>query len=289
MGGLVWLASYPKSGNTWTRNFLHTLLGEQSSVAHDINKMQERTAWDSSYRWYKPFLDSKTFDQCTMERIASVRMQANALMAESAGDGLLFVKTHNAMMSDHENIPLINPKVTAGAVYIIRNPLDVAISYSHHLNFSIDKTIQFMALSKAFIPHSDKMAYEFQGSWSEHVSSWTKKANPALHIMRYEDLQQNPLNTFSQLVNFLRIETTDTKIAATIDASSFDKLKEMEEKHGFSEKPDHAQRFFRKGQINEWRNVLSKRQVRELVAAHGEQMERFGYLPEQLSISPSVS
>lgn len=268
---------------------MHTLLSEESSVTHDINSMQSKTSWDSSYRWYKPFLNGKKFADCTMEELAAVRMQANAHMAETAGDGLLFVKSHNAMMSDHGGIPLINAKVTAGAVYIIRNPLDVVISYSHHNSISIDKTLEFMARPSAVIALSDRMAYELQGSWSEHVMSWTRKPNPALHIMRYEDMQQDSLAAFIKLVNFLRIDVDENKVRQAIEASSFEKLKEMEQQSGFKEKPDVAKQFFRKGKVGEWRSVLSKRQVREIVATHGEQMERFGYLPEQLKALPSTA
>jgi hypothetical protein len=289
MGGLVWLASYPKSGNTWTRNFLHTLLSDEATVTHDINSMQSKTSWDSSYRWYKPFLNGKKFMDCSMAELAAVRMQANAYMAEAAGNGLLFVKTHNAMMSDHGGVPLINAKVTAGVVYIIRNPLDVVISYSHHNSMSIDKTLEFMARSSAVMPLSEKMAYELQGSWSEHVMSWTRKPNPALHIMRYEDMQQDTLGTFIKLVKFLRIDVNEKKIAQAIDASSFNKLKQMEELSGFKEKPDKAKEFFRKGEVGEWRTVLNKRQIQEIVHAHGEQMQRFGYLPEQLAATDASS
>lgn len=284
MGGLVWLASYPKSGNTWTRNFLHNLLDDESDQGDtiesaNINAMQRKTTWDSAYSWYKPFLGEKRFNECDPAQVAAVRMRSHEYMAELAGEGLLFVKTHNAMMSDHGGISLINTKVTAGAVYIIRNPLDVVISYSHHLSRPIDKTIRLMSRGGAMIPGSEKMAYELHGSWSEHVHSWTRKPNPSLHVMRYEDMLDNPLEAFSKLAGFLHIDANQERIAKAIAAASFEKLKEQEQKSGFNEKPDNAKQFFRKGQSGEWRSVLSKRQVREMVRAHGEQMERFGYLP----------
>ena len=149
MGKLVWLASYPKSGNTWTRNFLHNLLGsEQEEETHDINSMNKKTSWDSGWHWYKPFLPEgrKSFQECTRREISNARMRANQHIANSISpQGLVFVKTHNAMVLDCD-VPMINNEVTASAVYIIRNPLDVAISYSHHLNFTIDQTIKYMAV-----------------------------------------------------------------------------------------------------------------------------------------------
>jgi len=279
MGGLVWLASYPKSGNTWTRNFLHNLLNRNEGT-HDINKMQQKTAWDSSYHWYKPFLSKKP-NECTTAEIATARMQANQSMAEAAGDGLLFVKTHQAMLADHGGIPTINPKVTAGAVYIIRNPLDVVVSYSHHLGFSIDETIAFMGVQGKVISASDTMAYDLQGSWSEHVFSWTKKLNPALHIMRYEDMINFTEKTFTGLTDFLQIECEAQDIRNAIQASSFEKLQQMENEAGFREKPDTAKVFFRKGEIDQWKTELSETQIKQVIADHREQMERYGYLPSR--------
>jgi len=285
MGGLVWLASYPKSGNTWARSFLHVLLQSRAedgrdAVSADINALQGKTTWDSSYGWYKPFLPDKPLQECTLQEIANARMQANQRMADAAGDGLLFVKTHNALMSDHGGIPLINRAVTAGAVYLIRNPLDVAVSYSHHLGLSLDRTIRLMARPGKIVQPSDLMAYELQGSWSEHVSSWTRQLHSALHIVRYEDMQHQALPTFTALVNFLQIEAAPVKISRVLEVCSFDNLKAQEQQHGFKEKPERAQQFFRRGKTGDWRHTLSKRQVREIVAAHGEQMARFDYLPE---------
>jgi len=278
MGGLVWLASYPKSGNTWTRSFLHSLLNRNQDVPYDINNMQHKTAWDSSYHWYKPFLNKRP-NECTNEEIARVRMQANQHMADAASDGLLFVKTHNAMVA-HCNTPMINSAVTAGAVYIIRNPLDVVVSYSHHLGFDIDKTIAFMATSGRLIVSSDRMVYDLQGSWSEHVFSWTRKPNPALYLMRYEDMLGEPEKTFAGMVDFLQIECERADVANAIHASTFEKLQKMEAESGFREKPDSAKSFFRKGEVGQWETALTKAQVRKVVANHREQMERFGYLPE---------
>lgn len=284
MGGLVWLASYPKSGNTWARNFLHGLLdaeaGEGQPVdSANINRMQRKTTWDSAYAWYKPFLHGKSFNECEARQVAAVRMQSHEYMADTAQDGLLFVKTHNAMMADHGGIPLINTRVTAGAVYIIRNPLDVTVSYSHHLSKSIDTTIRLMSKRGAVIHGSERMAYELHGSWSEHVSSWTRKPDPSLHIMRYEDMLEKPLETFTHLTRFLQIDASEERIAKAIEAASFDKLKEQEQATGFVEKPDNAKIFFRKGKSGEWKSVLKEGDVMAIVAAHKEQMARFGYLP----------
>ena len=275
MGGIVWLASYPKSGNTWTRNFLHNLLVESDST-YNINNMKLLTTWDCAAAWYQPFL-SRPVKDCSKKEVAEIRLKAIQRIADNTDD-LIFVKTHNAMVAD-QGIPMINTSVTAGAIYIVRNPLDVAVSYSHHLNKSIDETIRFMNLRGAQHPNSETTVYEVQSSWSENVYSWTRKQNPALHIMRYEDMLDKPVETFGQLVNFLQINTTMEKLEEAIQASSFDKLKEQEEKFGFSEKPTVAREFFRVGKAGQWRDVLSRNQIDEIIKSNQEQMKRFDYMP----------
>ncbi len=278
MGGLVWLASYPKSGNTWTRNFLHNLLrgSGDDGDSFDINKMNALTTWDSSKQWYVPLLDDP-IEECSKEQVAAVRLKANENMANATPD-LVFVKTHNAMVADR-GTPMVNPKVTAGAIYIVRNPLDVAISYSFHLNKSIDETIKFMNLKGMQSQNRDKMAYEVQSSWLENVYSWTRKENPSLFVMRYEDMLANPVQTFSKLVQFLVIKTSRRQLDEAIDAASFKKLTAQEDEKGFGEKPKDAEKFFRKGEAGQWKDTLNKDQIEEIVRVNREQMARFGYLP----------
>jgi hypothetical protein len=272
MGGLVWVASYPKSGNTWTRTFLHNLLRGEV----DINRMNLLTTWDSRKVWYQQLLESPLKD-CTKDEVAAVRLQANQHIADQTDD-MVFVKTHNAMVADR-GTPMINPKVTAGAIYIVRNPLDVAISYSHHLSKSIDETIKLMNLQGMQNQNSEKMAYEVQGAWWENVYSWTRKTNPALFVMRYEDMLEKPLTIFSDLARFLMLKVSRKQVEDAIEASSFERLKSQEDEHGFMEKPEKAKRFFREGSKDQWQNVLSKSQVDAVINANRVQMARFRYLP----------
>jgi hypothetical protein len=276
MGGIVWLASYPKSGNTWTRNFLHNLL-YPADEPHDINRMSGLTTYEIAERWYAGLLPPSIPD-CSTEQVAAVRAAAQQRIADNA-DGLVFVKTHNALGADHGR-PLINSKVTAGAVYIVRNPLDVAVSYRHHLGTDLDDAILRMGLANHCTRNFEHVVYELMGSWSQHVESWTRKRHRGLHVMRYEDMRADPMRGFGGLAEFLLLSPSKAELARAIEASSFDRLREMEEAAGFFEKPEKAERFFRKGKVDEWRDVLSDDQVRRIVTAHRDQMARFGYVPE---------
>lgn len=274
MGGLVWLASYPKSGNTWVRIFLHNLITD-SQESYDINKMSVLSVGEFAAGWYKDFLD-KPVSEASVEEMASVRSRAHGKIA-GATNGLIFVKTHNAMIV-HGGTPTITPEYTAGAIYIVRNPLDVAVSYSHHLGLDIDSTIQLMNTSSAASPATDRMAYQVFGSWSEHVLSWTRKPAPSLFVIRYEDILAGPEIPFSALAEFLYLRPTARQLERAIENASFDKVRLQEEEQGFSERSEKSDRFFRKGESGQWKDVLSDHQVQAIVDAHHEQMIRFGYL-----------
>lgn len=126
----------------------------------------------------------------------------------------------------------------------------------------------------------ENVVYELMRSWSQHVESWTRKKHQALHVMRYEDMRADPAKAFGSLAEFLLLSPKKAELATAIDASSFDKLREMEEKAGFYEKPEKAERFFRKGKVDEWRDVLNEDQVRSIVETHRPVMAQFGYVPE---------
>ena len=139
MGGIVWLASYPKSGNTWVRAFLHNLI-IKTKESYDINQINLLSMGDSARAWYEEFL-GKTRDS-RPEEIAAARPRVHAKIA-GLTDGLIFVKTHNALVT-HAGTPMVTPELTAGAIYIIRNPLDTVVSMSHYFNMDLDSAIAVM-------------------------------------------------------------------------------------------------------------------------------------------------
>ncbi len=281
MTGIVWLASYPKSGNTWTRTFLHNLFGilEGKDDPHDINEINEFTTWDLSAKRYEIHL-GKPAMEATREEIAAVRPIVQAEVAAQT-DGLALVKTHHGLMMDRGH-PTLNFQVTSGAVYLVRNPLDVAISYAHHMNAEIDEAIDHMALKGLETDVTEKTVYEVYGSWSEHVASWTKKPHRAICVMRYEDMLERPLEMFGGLAQHLLLSPTPEQLNEAIARSSFERLKAQEEAGGFREKPKNAKVFFREGRSDQWRDVLSRRQVRTIVRDHATQMRRFGYLTDDI-------
>src|SRR3954451_6509877 len=129
MGAIVWLASYPKSGNTWMRAFLHNFL-RNPDKSYDINKMSDFTLGDSQVSWYQQF-DPRPGSEYSKPDVQRMRPMVHHAMTKAFPDSV-FVKTHNACVEDNGH-PLVSLEVTAGAIYIVRNPLDVVISYSDHI------------------------------------------------------------------------------------------------------------------------------------------------------------
>ena len=190
--GIIWLASYPKSGNTWARSFLFNLIklmvGDDPR-SQDINAVSELSIWDVSAKRYQEIL-GKPPHEAGRAAVAAARPRVQEAIADEL-PGISLVKTHNALVMDRGH-PAINTRVTSGAVYIIRNPLDVAISFAHHMGRTIDDAIARMGTKDLETELNDKSVYEVYGSWSQNVYSWTRKPNPAIFVMRYEDMHREP-------------------------------------------------------------------------------------------------
>lgn len=274
MAGIVWLASYPKSGNTWVRAFLHNLFRNAGS-AHDINRMNELSFGDTKPAAYRAVDPDFTTDW-DMARTFALRERVHRLIVSTRTDSV-FVKTHAALVGA-EGHPLITMAVTTGAIYIVRNPLDVAISFAHHFALHLDTAILHMGQRGHVLPQNEFNTWEFTGSWTENIESWTGRPSPGLHVVRYEDMQEAPRKAFGGIAGFLGLKPPRDRLERAIKQSSFRVLQEQERRHGFSERPPHADAFFRKGKSGQWRTELSADQVARVVADHGAAMRRFGYL-----------
>ncbi|MGK2741769.1 sulfotransferase domain-containing protein [Tepidicaulis sp. LMO-SS28] len=276
MGGLIWLASYPKSGNTWLRSFLHNLLRNTREPAN-INELDHFCLGESDARWFARHL-STPVDQAPPDLIMKMRPFAQADMTQVFPDSV-FVKTHNYLGEWHGN-PLHNMNVTVGGIYVVRNPLDVALSMTHHFGLDLDSAIERLGNDGAITEGGGGHVPEFHSSWSGHVKSWTQHPNPRLLVLRYEDMLAKPRKAFKSVTKFLGLKPPNERLERAIRFSSFKALKAQEEKGGFKERSEHAASFFRSGKAAQWREELTPDQVRAIIERHREQMERFGYIPE---------
>jgi sulfotransferase family protein len=275
MSKIIWLASYPKSGNTWMRAFLHNLFRDPNE-AYDINKITDLSISDSSIDWYRA-QDKRDWTEWSAVDVARMRRGAQLAMCRVKPDDV-FVKTHNASVV-FLGYPMMHQDLTAGAIYIVRNPLDVCISLSHHYGTDLDTTVEILADPSIGSKTNDKIVYEVHKSWSIHVDSWTNPPRPGLAVLRYEDMLNNPIKTFGGLSQFLGLNPPRKRLERAIERASFKTLRRQEDEQGFKEKSPFAQKFFRDGRAGQWRELLTPAQIDKVASAHKEQMQRFGYWP----------
>ncbi|WP_373088247.1 sulfotransferase domain-containing protein [Sneathiella sp.] len=280
MGGIIWLASYPKSGNTWTRTFIHNLFLNPDKPV-DINAISQFTLGDGEKDWYEKE-GGKPFEEMAAREVAALTPKVHKAFTEAYPDSV-FVKTHTAIGTVF-GTPLITMDYTAGAVYIIRNPLDTVISLADHYGLDLDGGIKMLNNLKGHSPaQKGKPGGNIEvifGSWSGHVQSWMPFSRQHLYIMRYEDMLEAPEKTFGGLAKFLGLNPSKERLAKAIKFSSFDVLRKQEEEKGFNEQSYNNEKFFRVGKAGQWKDVLSKRQVDKIVKCHYQTMKQFGYLPE---------
>ena len=278
MGKILWLASYPRSGNTWVRALLHNLL-RRPATAYDINRLQDFTLIDSQARWYRVF-DPRPCEELTKEEVAALRPRVHEAMTRAFPDTVL-VKTHNALVEDR-GTPMISLEHTAGAIYIVRNPLDVAVSYSHHFGVPLADAVAAMNRpGNQSVANQPQFVYELHGSWSENVRSWTATPSPGLHVVRYEDLLHEPERVVAGIVAFLSLPVAPDQIRRAVEFSSFAVLQQQEARHGFRERSLKSAEFFRAGEAGQGQRLLPADLIESLVARHQEQMARFGYWPPE--------
>jgi hypothetical protein len=223
-------------------------------------------------------LDKRPSTSWTSQEVAAMRPKVHKMIAASR-QGSVFCKTHLPLMMIH-GVPTIDMSVTAGAVYIVRDPRDVVISFADFHGIALDAAITSLATENLEVPANERQAAEPLGGWSQHVASWTARPSPAIHVMRYEDLHGDPAGAFVRLAGFLGLDATPQRIARAARHSSFKTLRALEDKHGFDERSPVQERFFRKGVAGGWREALTAEQAGRIETDHGEQMARFGYLTD---------
>ncbi len=276
----IWIASYPKSGNTWVRVFLHNLLRElhePDAEAQDINALHEVTARESLAARFTRHL-GKPAREATITEIAEkrTRVQADMVRGKSAP---VYIKTHNAI-ANVDGFPAINFAITLAAIYIVRNPLDVAVSYAHFAGMSYDEIIGYMVDPGGNIEASERNVHEFISSWRHHAASWMSIAERPVLLLRFEDMLMAPERSFGRLASFLRLKPSPDQLGRAIEKSSFAEMVRQEERNGFNERPQTSTKFFRSGCVGQWKDVLTPSQVSAVHAAQGPMMMRFGYLAE---------
>lgn len=273
MAGIVWLASYPKSGNTWVRVFVQNY--QNPAAAAEINDLAIRNAAQRAL--FDQFGALEPSD-LTDDELQGLRPSLYRTMA-SAIPHPLFLKVHDAFGTTADAAPLFPPDVTHAVIYIIRNPCDVAVSLAHHSGLSLSEAVSMLCREDEVVSDRAGQCRQRLRSWSGHVKSWVDESELRVCFVRYEDLLADPVPGFSRVLAAAGLAIDEPRLLRAIEYSRFERLQGQERAAGFIERqPKATAPFFRSGRSGDWRHHLTADQVRRLVEAHGEVMQRFGYL-----------
>ena len=278
-GSSYWLASYPKSGNTWFRAFLTALRGKEEAQI-DINNMQT-DGIASGRRWIDEVLG---FDSADLTPDEIMHLRPLVYRWSGAEPEPRYVKVHDAYVRLANGDALFPAEATTAALYIVRNPLDVAPSFARHMGMNLDDTIAAMGnpdFGLVMGTHGiGNQVHQPMGTWSDHVLSWIEAEGIRLEVIRFEDMKNAPLSTFTRAATLLGLPSNPERVSRAIDTAAIENLRAQEAEKGFRERSRKAGAFFGEGKTGGWRDKLNPEQVAKIVTDHGEVMRRLGYLDD---------
>lgn len=277
-GNLLWLASYPKSGNTWMRMLLANYFGEEDEP-HDINTPGV-TNGIASTRLFFDYVHGLDSTVLTDDEVQNLRPFVYDFMSSEATD-LVWMKVHDAQQQVSDQVMLFPASASRGAVYILRNPLDVAVSMAFHSGHE-----DFEKSSKQICRHghsvggsADSQLRQYLHSWTEHVISWTVQSDIPILIVRYEDMLEDPARELRGVLKFARPDhdIEEDRLRMSVENASFENLQKAEKESGFRETTKRQKQFFRSGIAGDWKSKLTGEQVDRIRQGNEEMMAKFGY------------
>ena len=281
MQKIIWISSYPKSGNTWIMfliaNYFFNI--ERKDNFEIVNKNIIKFPPASLI---KKFTTKKELIE-NPYNISKYWLKAQE-QAKIMKGNVVFLKNHNALVSVNGN-EFTNENFSLASIYIIRDPRDVVVSYAHYSNLAFDKVIQNLCDKNLYYNLTDYHDFpdiEILGSWKFHYISWRDGVpNMPKIIVRYEDLIKDSYSCFYKIINFLskilNFKLDEEQIKFSVENSKFEKLQNNENKFGYIKNNSNTN-FFHSGKIQQWKNILNKSQIKTIENTFKEEMELLGYL-----------
>ncbi len=283
-GRTVWLASYPKSGNTWLRAVYSALV---QGGAVDINWLHGGPQ----------AADAEVFERVlgvpvhllSRSEIEMLRPRVDEVIDRQSGE-LRFRKIHDALHPGPAGELIVSVPATRAAIYMVRDPRDLAVSFAHHQKRPMTEASRLVA-GEWIVGSGEQSApqdrpwqglgastlAQYRGSWSEHVVSWIDEAPFPVHTTRYEDCVDDPVAAFGAAFRAVGLTFDEGQLQAAVEAASFEKLSAQEDASPFYERVGESP-FFRRGQVGDWRHELPDEQARQIERDHAAVMGRLGYL-----------
>ena len=261
---ILWIASYPKSGNTWLRALLSSYYFStdgnfKQSLLSNIEQFPQ-----------KKYFNNFTYNPKIITDTSRYWIEAQENINKNGK--INFFKTHN-ILGAINNINFTNNKNTIGAVYIIRDPRNVITSLQNHYELSSNEALEFMLNEKKYIydhhVENDFSDFQFISSWEKNYKSWKYQNEFPIKIVKYEDLTNDINSCFYEIIKFINQITNknelidEKKMKKSIHSTSFQKLKEIENSKGFlesvkSKKKNFQIPFFNMGPKNDWKKILNE-------------------------------
>ncbi len=276
---IIWLASYPKSGNTWVRLFLNSLVFTQDATVN-INEIK-----------IGQFPTRKYFQNLTNNTDDVTEIIKNTNKAQSGinlDNKIKFFKTHSAFWKISK-YSFTDDKNTIGTIHIVRDPRNVITSIKNHYNHeSYEKALKFIKDEDNTIGVKGSKRGEdlptIVSSWKFHYNSWKSITSfkSKYILIKYENLLSNPIDEFTKIAEFIKeiapIKFDEKNILKAIENTSFENLKKQEELKGFKEAPKNNNKFFYLGPKNDWKDFLNKNIKDEIEVSFKDEMKDLGYL-----------
>ena len=284
---IIWIASYPKSGNTWIRSLLCAYLFSKDGK-FNFNLLGNIKQFSS-----KNFLSSSKNPKKKQIEIFENWIPSQTLINKDKK--IHFFKTHNALCTINGN-KFTDELNTKAAIYIVRDPRNIITSLSHHYEINLEESFQFLVNKKKTIFRIDFTALKVRdsyndvnvlGDWSGHYKSWKNIGFCPIKIIKYEDILTDTNGVFVSILEFLskfiEIKIEKNKIHESLNSTSFDALRKMEKEQGFvestiSNKTKQKINFFNLGKKNSWEKILDKKIVEKINNAFKDEMRELNYL-----------
>ena len=280
---IVWIASYPKSGNTWIRSIIAGLVYSEDGVfkfnkLHQLGQFPAKKYFNGLTSQYDNIHELKKYWITAQERI-------------NLKDDVTFLKTHhlNCKINDYK---FTNRENTAGIIYVVRDPRNVVTSLANFLSIKINDSKNLL-FNQSQLMGNERLSWgenirSLIGTWSENYKSWTM-ANENLLLIKYENLIKDPIFEIKKIVIFIKrfkkIEISNEKINNVLKSTSFNNLKKLEEDNQFGESSINKEtrekvKFFNMGKNNNWKEILDSEVAKEIEKKLFREMSELGYLKE---------